>query len=87
MGKMRLIIMLLFIFIFLIGLRIFLYKKATLPREADRIYTNDKVDFQLLSSSIGKSQGESGYNPNADFDGDNSITILDFQILSNNFAK
>jgi pectate lyase len=47
----------------------------------------DVLDFQLLSNTFGKSQGQSGYNPSCDFDSSNSVDILDFQFLSNNFGR
>src|SRR3989344_5923263 len=45
------------------------------------------LDFQLLSNSFGRSQGQTGYDARCDFDGSNSVNILDFQVLSNNFGK
>jgi acid phosphatase type 7 len=47
----------------------------------------DILDFQLLSNSFGKSQGQTGYNASADLNADTRIDILDFQLVSNNFGR
>src|SRR5512143_2694175 len=47
----------------------------------------DIIDFQLLSNSFGKAQGQTGYYAGCDFNGDNAISILDYQSLSNNFGR
>ena len=45
------------------------------------------TDFQILSNTFGKLQGQAGYDARADFNPDNAINFSDFQILSNNFGK
>jgi hypothetical protein len=47
----------------------------------------DILDFQILSNSFGKTQGQSGYDARANLNNDGGVDILDFQILSNNFGR
>jgi large repetitive protein len=44
-------------------------------------------DFNLLRNTLGKSQGDSGYDPRADFNGDNTVTIADFNLLRPNLGS
>ncbi|MDW8104484.1 MAG: dockerin type I domain-containing protein [Armatimonadota bacterium] len=39
------------------------------------------IDFAVLLSSFGKSEGEVGFEPTADFDGDGEVNLSDFGIL------
>ena len=41
----------------------------------------DKVDRQAFDQSLGKSIGESGYNAQADFDGDGYVTEFDLELI------
>ena len=51
---------------------------------------NDNIvntqDFQILRSSLGKSQGDTGYDSRADFNGDNTVTVTDFNLLRTNIG-
>ena len=44
------------------------------------------VDVGILRSTLGKSQGDPGYDARADFTGDNAVTILDYNLLKSNFG-
>ena len=44
------------------------------------------LDFSLLASNYGASQGSPGYVPRADFNGDGTINILDFSLLAANYG-
>ena len=43
------------------------------------------LDFSLLASSYGTSQGSPGYDSRSDFNGDGIINILDFSLLASNY--
>jgi len=53
--------------------------------------SNDNVvntaDFNILKTTFGKSQGDPGYDPRADFTNDNLINLNDFAPLKNNFGQ
>jgi len=55
--------------------------------DCDTNGTVDLFDFQKLSNSFNLSEGQEGYNPLCNFNGDKIVDIFDFQILSNNFGK
>jgi hypothetical protein len=44
-------------------------------------------DFGILATSYGKSQGQPGYNPMADFDRNDIVNIFDFGLLATNYLK
>ena len=46
----------------------------------------DLTDWSLLSNTFGKQLGDPQYDARADFNGSNTITIIDFQAVSNNFG-
>jgi hypothetical protein len=51
---------------------------------------NDRVnilDFGLLATSYGKSQGNPAYNPLADYDRNDVVNIFDFGLLTTNYLK
>jgi hypothetical protein len=45
------------------------------------------TDLGLLADSFGKSQGQTGFNPNADLNGDNAVNITDLGLLADNFGR
>ena len=52
---------------------------------------NDNVitvqDFNILRSTFGKSNGDTGYDDRADFTGDHVVTVQDFNLLRGNFGQ
>jgi hypothetical protein len=44
------------------------------------------VDFAILKSTFGKSQGQPGYDARADFDGNQVVNAIDFNLLRSNFG-
>jgi len=59
----------------------------TLPGDVNSDGTVNIQDYQALSLSFGKSQGQSGFNSHADFNSDGIVNIQDYQILSTNFGR
>ncbi len=55
--------------------------------DADNSNRVDILDFGLLRNSVGRGVGDPGYDDRADFNGDQRITISDFQLLKNNFSQ
>jgi hypothetical protein len=47
----------------------------------------DCADFNLVQASFGKSQGQSGYNPAADLNGDGVVNIQDLSTVARNVPK
>ncbi len=45
------------------------------------------LDFNIEKLTFGTGQGESGYDPRADFDGNNRVTVLDFNLQKVNFGQ
>jgi len=45
------------------------------------------LDFSTLAASFGKSSGNAGYDPRADFDRSGQVNMLDFSLLASNFGK
>jgi len=45
------------------------------------------LDFSILASSFGKSDGDPGFDARADFNQDGFVTILDFSLLAVNFGQ
>jgi hypothetical protein len=45
------------------------------------------LDLGLLADSFGKSQGQTGFNPDADLNCDNTVNIVDLGVLADNFGK
>jgi hypothetical protein len=45
------------------------------------------VDFSLTRNSFGKSIGDPGYDPRADFNGDDAVNVSDFSLLRNNYGQ
>jgi hypothetical protein len=43
--------------------------------------------FVVLVAAFGSVPGDSTWNPNADLDGDEEVTLFDFGILVKNFGK
>lgn len=39
----------------------------------------DQKDFDILRAALGKCQGAAGYEPKADYDGDNCVNFIDYQ--------
>ena len=62
-------------------------RAANFPGDCDGNGAVTLIDFQILSNSFGKSQGQSGYDGRCDFNGNQTIDLPDFQVLSNNFGK
>lgn len=58
-----------------------------LPGDVDRDCDVDNDDFRLFQASYGKSRGQSGYNTNADFNGDGKVNHEDLLILAKNYGK
>lgn len=44
------------------------------------------LDFSILASTYGRSEGGQGFDGRADFNEDNYITLLDFSLLATNFG-
>ena len=40
----------------------------------------DEDDYQIIHAAIGHSVGDPAYNPEADYDGDGRVTLVDYQI-------
>jgi len=45
------------------------------------------LDFSPLGASFYRSQGQAGFDPRADLTGNGVVDILDFSLLSANFAR
>jgi hypothetical protein len=45
------------------------------------------TDFSILKNAFGRTAGDPGYDPRADFTGDGTVAILDFTLQKNNFAQ
>lgn len=58
-----------------------------LPGDVDRDCDVDINDFELFQASYGKSRGEPGYNPNADFDYNGRVDYKDLLILVRNYGR
>jgi len=58
-----------------------------LPGDVDRDCDVDSDDFDLLLASYGKSEGDPGYNSNADFNHDGKVDFEDAMILLKNYGK
>ena len=61
--------------------------KAPNPWDLNRDKKVDNADVELFEKSFGKSTGESGYNPQADFNGDGVIDGKDLIILAEHFGE
>ncbi|MBL8060245.1 MAG: hypothetical protein JNK63_05970 [Chthonomonas sp.] len=55
--------------------------------DCDGSDTVDASDYRLLVGSLGKSQGESGYDSRADLTGDNTVNAADVAVFSASFSK
>ncbi len=44
-------------------------------------------DFNIVKATFGKSQGDPGYDPRADFTNDNAVNLPDFNVLKINFGQ
>lgn len=44
-------------------------------------------DFSILRTAFGKSQGQPGYDPRADFNQDGAVNAPDFSLLRTNFGR
>jgi len=44
-------------------------------------------DFNIMKITFGKSQGDPGYDPRADFTNDNIVNLADFNLLKANFGQ
>jgi hypothetical protein len=44
-------------------------------------------DLGLLADSFGKSQGQAGFNPNADLNCDGKVSLVDLGLLADNYGK
>ena len=44
-------------------------------------------DYALLSDAFDTYPGHPAWNPMADLDGDESVTVFDYAVLSDNFDK
>jgi len=47
----------------------------------------DDTDQSLFNATYGKSEGEAGYNPKADFDKSGKVDYLDLYVLSRNYGR
>jgi hypothetical protein len=47
----------------------------------------DWADMELFQETFGKKEGEPDFNPEADFNGDRIVNILDFRVMRANFGK
>jgi hypothetical protein len=58
-------------------------------REGDADDNNcvNAVDFGILRNSFGKSSGQPGYDPRADFSGDTAVNSTDFSLLRATFGQ
>ena len=58
-----------------------------LPGDVDGDCDVDNDDVELLLASYGKSEGDPGYNSNADFDHDGRVDLDDLLVLIKNYGK
>jgi hypothetical protein len=54
--------------------------------DADNNNVVNSTDFTILKNTFGKSLGDPGYDPRADFSNDNVVNSTDFSILKGNFG-
>ncbi len=54
--------------------------------DLDNNCTTDVFDFTVFSASFGSELGDLSYNPNADYDGDDAVTVLDFGQWASDFG-
>ena len=52
---------------------------CTLAGDLDGNGTIDIADYYIFLGAFGKCEGQAGYNPECDYDGDNCITFIDYQ--------
>ncbi len=50
------------------------------PGDLDRDGDIDRDDYLIFRSTLGKREGDPGYIPDADYDGDGRITYADYRI-------
>jgi hypothetical protein len=70
------------------------WKAGTTPVEMGTLLEGDAsndncvnvIDFTLAKNAFGKSEGDPGYDPRADFNGDSTINVTDFNLLKSNFG-
>jgi hypothetical protein len=62
-------------------------KYALLEGNANNDDRINILDFGILATSYGKSKGQPGYNPMADFDRNDVVNIFDFGLLATNYLK
>jgi hypothetical protein len=58
-----------------------------LPGDIDGDNKVNITDLGLLADSFGRSQGQTGFNPNADLNDDNKVDITDLGLLADSFGK
>ena len=55
--------------------------------DADNSNLINTNDFTILSTSFGKTVGQTGYDARADFDGNNLVNVSDYSLLATNFNQ
>lgn len=58
-----------------------------LPGDVNRDGVVNTTDLSLAAASFNKRNGESGFNPNADFNGDGLVDIYDLVVVGLNFGR
>ena len=66
---------------------VYYYPSSHLAGDIDRSTKVDGGDWILLQQSLGLCQGDSGYNPGADLNGDNCVNSSDETLLLANFGE
>jgi rubredoxin len=55
------------------------YAPPPVPGDLDNDRDIDTVDYSLFKVTYGKCEGNAAFNPAADYDGDNCVTLLDYR--------
>jgi hypothetical protein len=55
--------------------------------DANNDNCDNVLDFSIVKNSFGKGVGDPGYDPRADFSGDNVVSTSDFNLLKVNFGQ
>jgi hypothetical protein len=59
---------------------------AGIPGDLDGNGVIDQADYNVFLATFGKCQGQGGFNPEPDYDGDGCITFVDYQIWYGYFS-